>query len=179
MFISYNLIPSHEFQPGPNPFWKSGVIHAEGHPFFRHLERLQLRQLERYGFRLGQKLTVYVDEPAETHVPVHGHVRFGPLRTPFVVPFLKLFGHETRRRPVSSVVEATGHGLMDVVPVEECYDLLQSVGPYGQGTIYKQVRSYRRWPDVDCTQVFFDDFEQVHETVGGGKEKKEKNRHSK
>ena len=83
----FSLFTPHSVSRVPTwsyPFWKFGIIYAKRH--LRQLEQLHLRHLEQHGFRLVQKWTVYVDEPAETRIPVLGHVRFTPLRTPDVVP---------------------------------------------------------------------------------------------
>ena len=58
---------------------------------------------------------------------------------PDIVTLVKLFGYKSRRLSVTSVMELTGQGAKNIVPVEECYNLLQPIGSYRRGMIDTQV----------------------------------------
>ena len=57
---------------------------------------------------------------------------------PDIVPLVKLFGYTSRHLSVTSVIEQTGQGPRNIVPVEESYNLLQSFSSYRRRMINKQ-----------------------------------------
>ena len=65
-------------------------------------------------------------------------MRFTLVFMPDIVPLVKLFGYKSRLLSVTSVIELTGQGARNIVPVEECYKVLQSLSYYRRGMIDKQ-----------------------------------------